>query len=118
MAGDSSRIGLVTRPYFLYVPIVRFEWDDQKAVANDRKHGISFEEAITAFDDPYALVAPDPSHSTAAEERRWLIGEADTGVLVVVFTVREEGGVYRIISARPASRKERRGYEQGKRVPL
>ena len=97
---------------------MRFEWDDRKATANETKHGITFEEAITAFDDPYALVAPDTRHSTATEERRWLIGEADTGVLVVIFTVREEGDVYRIISARPASRKERQGHEQSKRVPL
>jgi uncharacterized DUF497 family protein len=97
---------------------VRFDWDDRKATVNERKHGIPFEEAITAFDDPYALVAPDPRHSTPAEERRWLIGEADTGVLVVVFTVREEGNIYRLISARRANRKERERYEQSKAVPL
>jgi uncharacterized DUF497 family protein len=97
---------------------VRFEWDDAKATANQSKHGISFEQAITAFDDPYALIAPDPSHSMPGEERRWLIGEADGGVLVVVFTIRGAGDVYRLISARPANRKERRGYEQSKRIPL
>jgi uncharacterized DUF497 family protein len=47
-----------------------------------------------------------------------LIGEADTGVLVVVFTVREEGNIYRLISARRANRKERERYEQSKAVPL
>jgi uncharacterized DUF497 family protein len=97
---------------------VRFAWDGRKATANKAKHGITFEEAITAFDDPYALIAPDSRHSSPAEERRWLIGEADIGVLVVVFTVREAGDVYRVISARRANRKERRGYEQSKRIPL
>ena len=109
---------LVTDDLFRYVPIVRFEWDDAKATANQSKHGVTFDEAITAFDDPYALIAPDPSHSTPREERRWLIGEADTGVLVVVFTIRGAGDVYRLISARPANRKERRGYEQSKTLPL
>jgi len=97
---------------------VRFEWDDVKATANQSKHGITFEQAITAFDDPYALIAPDPSHSTPGEERRWLIGEADAGVLVVVFTIRGSGDVHRLISARPANRKERRGYEQSQRLPF
>lgn len=98
--------------------MVRFDWDARKAAANRAKHGIRFEEAITAFDDPYALVAPDSAHSTAGEERRWLIGESDHGVVVVVFTIRDAGEVMRLISARPASRRERRRYEEAKRIPL
>jgi len=97
---------------------VRFEWDGRKAKSNELKHGVTFEDAITAFDDPFALVAPDPGHSTPEERRQWLIGEADTGVVVVVFTVRQPGNVHRIISARPASRKERTRYEQGKGVSI
>jgi uncharacterized DUF497 family protein len=97
---------------------MRFDWDPKKAAANQAKHGVGFEEAITAFDDPFALVAPDETHSTADEERRWLIGEADGGVLVVVFTVRPPGDVYRLISARRASRKERTRYEASKGIPL
>lgn len=97
---------------------MRFEWDDRKARENRRKHRISFEEAITAFDDPFALLAPDPAHSTSTERRQWLIGAADHGVLVVVFTVRLSGNVHRIISARPASRKERKRYEEYKGIPL
>ena len=97
---------------------MRYEWDARKAATNHTKHGITFEQAITAFDDPFALVAPDPGHSKPGEERRWLIGEADDGVLVVVFTIRQPGNVYRLISARRASRKERRRYEEAKRVPL
>ena len=61
------------------------------------KHGVSFELAITAFDDPFALIAPDDAHSTSAERREWLIGESDRGLLVVVFTTRSQGQVYRII---------------------
>jgi len=97
---------------------MRFDWDDGKAVSNLRKHGISFEEGITAFDDPFALIAEDQSHSTANEERRWLIGESDARVLVVVFTIRHPGNVHRLISVRPASRKERVRYEEAKRVPI
>jgi len=96
---------------------MRFDWDTRKAVTNQVKHGISFEEAVTAFDDPFALVAPDLPHS-AGEERRWLIGSADRGVLAVVFTVRQPANVYRLISAPPASRRERRRYEEAKRVSL
>jgi uncharacterized protein len=91
---------------------MRFDWNPAKDQANLRKHGVSFETAITAFDDPWALVAPDPKHS-AAEPREWLIGEADGGkVLVVVFTKRLQDQVCRIISARPASRRERNRYEE------
>jgi len=97
---------------------MRFEWGERTAASNRVKHGISFELAITAFDDPFALVAPDPAHSTAAEPRRWLIGAADTGVVVVVFTVRGAGAVHRIISARRANRKERQRYEQSKGLPV
>ena len=97
---------------------MRFDWDDRKAASNLRKHRIGFDVGITAFDDPFALIAADRSHSTASEERQWLIGESDVGVLVVVFTIRHPGNVYRLISARPASRKERFRYEEAKRVPL
>ena len=97
---------------------MRFEWDERKAAANRAKHGISFALAITALDDPFALVAPDEAHSTPQEERRWLIGESDSGVLVVVFTVRHPGNAHRIISARPANRKERQRYVESKELPL
>ena len=67
---------------------MKFEWDSKKASSNKKKHGISFGDAITAFDDPYALIAPDRKHSTEEEIREWLIGETDNGVLVVIFTRR------------------------------
>lgn len=97
---------------------MRFDWDDRKAAANREKHGVTFEHGITAFDDPFALIAPDPVHSSATEERRWLIGTSDVGVLIVVFTIREPDGVYRIISARRASRKEKKRYEQSKGISV
>jgi len=97
---------------------VQFDWDERKEAANRAKHGISFAEAITAFDDPFALIAPDAAHSTPHEERRWLIGESDWGVLVVVFTVRQAGNVHRVISARLANRKERQRYAESKELPL
>jgi uncharacterized DUF497 family protein len=97
---------------------VRFEWDDRKARANRAKHDISFEEAITAFDDPFALVAMDTRHSTPNEERTWLIGAADVGVLVIIYTIREAGEVLRIISARRASRRERRRYEEARGISV
>jgi uncharacterized protein len=90
---------------------LRFEWDPGKARANLRKHGISFEEAETAFADEYALVMPDPDHSSAYEERLVLIGlSVGLRVLVVVHCELENGDVIRLISARRATRSERAQY--------
>ena len=97
---------------------MRFEWDLSKAKINLKKHRVTFEEAITAFDDPFALIERDEEHSSAQEIREALIGEAEPGVLVIIFTIRHAGEVYRIISARKASRKERRLYEEAKRIPI
>lgn len=98
---------------------MRFVWDPRKNNVNESKHGISFEDAITVFDDPFALRAPDPKHSTDLETREWIIGESDIGhVLVVIFTERVRGNLYRIISARRANRRERRLYEEFKRVSI
>lgn len=97
---------------------MKFDWDERKATANRFKHGVTFEDAITAFDDPFAWRARDVSHSTLTEERIWLIGESDRGVLVVVFTVRQPGNVVRVISARRANRKERRQYEERKGISI
>jgi uncharacterized DUF497 family protein len=97
---------------------MRFEWDPRKAASNLTKHGVSFLEACTVFDDPFALRALDERHSTSLETREWLIGQSDSKVLVVVFTVRYGWNAYRIISARKATRKERLTYENSKRIPL
>ena len=90
---------------------MQFEWDDNKAESNFLKHEISFEEAVTVFADPYLLFTEDSSHSDR-EEREWAIGEAENGsVLVIIFTMREQK--IRIISARKATKKERKRYEEG-----
>lgn len=87
-----------------------FEWGPEKARPNEQRHGITFEEAEMAFDDPYARVVYDPDHSLA-EHRLILIGHSDRNrLLFVSFTERQ--GRIRIISARKATRNERKGYEE------
>jgi uncharacterized protein len=87
-----------------------FEWDPKKAVANDRKHGVRFEEARTVFEDDEALFLPDPDHSDG-EERAVLLGfSAALRVLVVVHCERADGNVIRLISARKADPQERQLY--------
>jgi len=86
-----------------------FEWDYKKAKTNLEKHGISFEEASTAFRDPLSLTIDDPLHSRD-EERLVLIGMSyNNHLLIVVHT--ERGDNIRIISARTATKKERKHYE-------
>jgi uncharacterized DUF497 family protein len=87
-----------------------FEWDGKKAASNAKKHGVSFEEASTIFRDERSLTIDDPVHSTS-ENRFVTIGRSHDGrLLVVVHTARRDNN--RIISARPASRRERRQYEE------
>jgi hypothetical protein len=87
------------------------DWDDEKAAANLRKHGVSFEEACTVFTDPFAATGTDPDHS--AGEFRWItFGVSTVGRLLTVAHC-ERDGMIRIISARPATRSERRLYEHG-----
>jgi hypothetical protein len=89
---------------------VRFDWDDAKARENLRKHGVSFDEARTAFDDEHALLLPDPDHS-ADDERFVLLGLSSTlRVLTVVHWYIEDDEVIRLISARKATRSERTQY--------
>ena len=89
-----------------------FEWDPRKAVANLRKHGVSFDEAATAFGDPFGIVVDDPRHSTE-EMRVALLGESESNrLLAVMFT--ERGDRIRLISARKATRREHRHYEEGR----
>lgn len=90
-----------------------FDWDPQKAQANQLKHGVSFEEAATAFLDPDGLDGEDLGHSVG-ESRRLRLAKSSTGrVLVIAYTERRRGyeEITRIISARRASRKERKSYE-------
>ena len=87
-----------------------FEWDEKKARANVRKQKVTFEEAETVFDDPLSITIPDPDHS-ASERRLLILGQSDAGRIVVVsFT--ERARATRLISARLASRAERRKYEE------
>ena len=87
-----------------------FEWDDSKASTNEQKHGVSFEEAATVFEDPFSVTIADDVHS--GDEDRFIdIGESRNGrLLVVTYTERNEN--IRIISCRLATRTERRAYEQ------
>jgi len=88
-----------------------FEWDDEKAKANLKKHRVSFDEAATVFTDPFSLTIPDPGHS-AGEQRYIDIGSSDKGrVLVVVYT--ERGSNIRMVSCRKATPSERKRYEEG-----
>jgi uncharacterized DUF497 family protein len=87
-----------------------FEWDPVKAAANVERHGLSFEEAVTVFQDPLAKVHPDPDHSEL-ERRHILIGlSAQRRLLLVAFTDRQ--GKIRVISARKVTRRERQDYEE------
>lgn len=89
---------------------LRFTWDAATSRANVAKHGISFEEAETAFSDEDAILAPDPEHSVA-EERFLLIGlSVALRVLVVVHCEPGPSGAIRLISARRATRTERGQY--------
>jgi uncharacterized protein len=91
-----------------------FEWDLAKAIANFAKHGVSFEQAATVFLDPLAITIFDDAHSQT-EERWFTMGqEAGGGLLVVVHTFQDQSSSIarvRIISARTATKQERRVYE-------
>lgn len=88
-----------------------FEWDEEKAQANLTKHGISFVEATTVFDDPNCLIMDDPKHSFG-ESRFLILGYSIVQRLLLVVHC-DRSSTIRIISARPATSSERRNYEQG-----
>ncbi len=88
-----------------------FEWDDDKAAANVRKHGVSFDEAATVFADTLSVTGYDPDHSD--DENRFItMGVSADGRLLIVSHT-DRGDNVRIISARVADRAERRDYEDG-----
>jgi uncharacterized DUF497 family protein len=89
---------------------LRFTWDQRKAAANARKHGVTFREASTAFADPLSITIPDPEHSLG-ERRFVLIGLSHQRRLLVVAHT-ERSDTIRIINARPATRHERQTYEE------
>lgn len=89
---------------------MKFEWDNSKAITNLKKHGVSFEEAQTVFDNPLAVIFDDAAHSIN-EYREIIIGHSlRSQLLIISFT--ERSNSIRIISARPATRKEREEYER------
>jgi uncharacterized protein len=89
---------------------LRFEWDERKAAANAKKHGVSFEEAKSVFVDERAKLIDDPDHSED-EERFVLLGLSSAlRLLLVCHCYRGEGNVIRMISARKATTKESKSY--------
>jgi uncharacterized DUF497 family protein len=90
---------------------MHFEWDDDKAENNLAKHAVSFDEALTCFDDPEQVAFYDPDHSDD-EDRELLIGHSSRGrLLIVSYTLRAQTA--RLISARKATRREAKTYAQG-----
>ena len=87
-----------------------FEWDEKKANENLEKHGVSFDEAKTVFNDPFSVTIYDPDHSI--DEHRYIdIGLSSKGSLIVVSYI-ERGEKIRIISSRKATKKEQKDYEE------
>lgn len=89
---------------------MQFEWDARKAALNLAKHHVSFEEAATVFGDPLGRIRADPRHSFG-EERFVLLGSSDNLQLLAIMYV-DRGEAIRIISARMATRHERKDYEK------
>ena len=91
---------------------IRFEWDERKNTVNQKKHGVSFEEARTVFYDENALLIDDPDHSQE-EERFIILGMSNrANLLIVCHCYRESEEVIRIISARKATKNETSAYER------
>ncbi len=90
--------------------MVRFEWDPEKAKQNLKKHGVSFDEAVTVFYDPLSATFDDPDHSVG-EQRLITVGTSSQTRLLVVAHA-ERGTVVRIISARLATAHERKKHER------
>jgi uncharacterized protein len=89
---------------------ITFAWDDAKAASNVRKHGLSFHEAITVFLDPLAIILED---STAAGEQRQVIIGRSLRLRTVLAVFVERGETVRIVTAREATKHEKRRYEEG-----
>lgn len=89
---------------------MEFEWDESKAAANPNKHGVSFEEAKTVFDNVLAVIFDDEAHSVG-ERREIIIGHSQNNRLLLI-SFAERSNTIRIISARLATRSEGKDYEQ------
>jgi uncharacterized DUF497 family protein len=92
---------------------IDFDWDPFKAEQNRRKHGVTFEEGQSVFDDPMAISFVDPDHSPI-EDRELILGYSTTGRLIIV-SYTHRGPIARIINARTATRRERSDYERRRR---
>jgi len=90
---------------------LEFEWDPRKAVGNLAKHAVSFEEAATVFGDPLGRTINDPRHSADDEERYVILGLSRVQRLLAVMFAEHREAIH-IISARRATRRERRDYEE------
>lgn len=94
-----------------YTSIVKFQWDPAKAKNNIRKHRVSFDEAVTVFKDPLALIFDDIEHSEQ-EHREIIIGMSALRRMLLVCFVEGHDDAVRIISARPATLREIKDYEE------
>lgn len=94
------------------IRLMDFEWNDDKADINERKHGVTFTEAMTIFGDFLAVTGYDPFHAEN-EDRFLTMGMSVEGRLLVVSHT-DRGDKIRIISARQATRRERKDYEDGR----
>jgi uncharacterized protein len=90
---------------------MEFEWDKEKALSNERKHGVGFLEAMTVFADSFALTGYDLDHSDD-EDRYITMGYSEDGRLLIICHT-DRGDVIRLISARVATRAEKKDYEDG-----
>ena len=90
---------------------MEYDWDEAKAGLNEAKHGVSFVEAKTVFDDPYFVDFYDPDHSD--EEHRYIVVGESLHRRLLVVSYAEVNDTIRLISARAASRRERKAYEEG-----
>jgi uncharacterized DUF497 family protein len=89
---------------------MKYEWDDKKAARNLAKHRVSFEEAATIFDDTLYIDFFDPEHSE--DEHRYIRVGCSEQRRVLVVSYAERSGTTRLISARPATKRERQAYEE------
>jgi uncharacterized protein len=90
---------------------MEFEWDNNKAITNLQKHGVSFAEAATVFGDPLSITFPDPDHSI--NESRFVTIGLSTAGKIIILSHTDRGNRIRIISARKTTRKEQKFYEEG-----
>ena len=92
--------------------MIKFEWDEIKELKNINKHGVSFEEASSVFYDDYAVQFYDKEHSVLEEDRFLILGISnESRILMVCHCERQSGDILRIISARKATKKEKKFYQ-------